>query len=180
MPATGEKPIVIPEGVAVQYADGRVVVRGPKGELSRALRPEFRIEIADGVVRVHATGVRSARQERTLRGTYAAHLRNMIRGVTGEFSKTLVVEGVGYRVQQEGAGLRLALGFSHPVLIPGIECIRFTVEKNQIAVSGADKEKVGQAAANIRAKKKPEPYKGKGIRYIDEVVRRKAGKKTAG
>ncbi|MBI2048768.1 MAG: 50S ribosomal protein L6 [Parcubacteria group bacterium] len=177
MPFIGDSPIAIPEGVTVQAEDGTMRVRGPKGELERFFRNDVVIHV--GEQEITLSPACPSRTEKALRGTYAAHLRNMIKGVTVGFRKTLLIEGVGYRATREGEKLVLALGFSHPVVIEPTEGIAFEVEKNRIIVSGADKERVGQVAATIRAHKKPEPYKGKGIHYHDEVVRRKAGKKAS-
>lgn len=176
MPFIGDSPIPIPEGVTVQIENGNVCVRGVKGVLARSFRDDIAIHVGEREITLSVA--RPSRTEKALRGTYAAHLRNMVKGVTEGFRKTLVIEGIGYRVTRDGEKLVLLLGFSHPVIIEPSEGITFEVEKNQIFISGADKERVGQVAATIRAYKKPEPYKGKGIHYSDEVVRRKAGKKA--
>ena len=141
------------------------------------LHPAIKVTVANGEVTVEP-GAKS-RLARALWGTYAAHLRNMIAGVNTPFEKRLQVEGIGFRAELAGKNLKLALGFSHPVTVSVPEGVAVSVEKNIISVSGADKESVGQFAAAVRALKKPEPYKGKGIRYEGEVVREKQGKKAA-
>lgn len=177
MTAIGEKPIHIPEGVSVEKQDGRVIIQGPRGTLERVFREDIAIELREREIVVAVP--KPFRGDAALRGTYASHLTNMIRGVVEGYEKKLLIEGIGYRAQLQGTDLVLSLGFSHPVVVHQPEGITFVVEKNQISISGIDKEKVGQAAAHIRSLKKPEPYKGKGIRYKDEVIRRKAGKKVA-
>lgn len=178
MPAIGEKPVLIPKGVSVEKQDGRVIVHGAKGVLERVFREDIAIELREGEIIV--TIPKPFRGDTALRGTYASHLTNMIRGVVEGYEKKLLIEGIGYQAQLKGTDLVLSLGFSHPVVVRQPEGVVFTVGKNQISISGIDKEKVGQAAAFIRSLKKPEPYKGKGIRYDGEVIRRKAGKKVAG
>ena len=177
MTAIGEKPTRIPEGVTVEKQDGRVVVRGPKGMLERAFRKD--IAITPGEHEIAVSIPKPFRGDTALRGTYASHLKNMMHGVVNGYEKKLLIEGIGFRAQLQGTDLVLSLGFSHPVIVRQPEGITLTVEKNKISVSGIDKEKVGQTAAHIRSLKKPEPYKGKGIRYENEVIRRKAGKKAA-
>ncbi len=178
MSRVGKKPIGIPEKVEVDIKDGLVKIKGPKGELQREIRPEVKAEIKDKALLVSPLG--ESKKIRAFWGLTRALLANMIEGVTEGFEKKLEIEGVGYRANLEGDSLVLNLGYSHPVKIKKPEGIEFSVEKNVITVSGIDKEKVGQAAAKIRAVRKPEPYKGKGIRYQGEEVRRKVGKKAAG
>lgn len=178
MSRVGKKPIGIPEKVEVDIKDGLVKIKGPKGELQREIRPEVKAEIKDKALLVSPLG--ESKKIRAFWGLTRALLANMIKGVTEGFEKKLEIEGVGYRANLEGDSLVLNLGYSHPVKIKKPEGIEFSVEKNVITVSGIDKEKVGQAAAKIRAVRKPEPYKGKGIRYQGEEVRRKVGKKAAG
>ncbi len=176
MSRIGKKPIVIPAGVTVTINDGLVSVRGPKGELTRRLDPDMDVVIDAGHMTVsprHHGGKSSA-----LWGLWRSLLANMVEGVASGFEKKLEIEGIGYRASMEGAVLNLQLGFSHPVHFPVPERIAIRVEKNMITVSGADKEMVGAAAARIRALKNPEPYKGKGIHYYGEVIRRKTGKKA--
>ena len=178
MSRIGKKPIQIPEGVSVDINGSLVRVHGPKGEVERLFRDEISIEKKENAI---VLAIRKpTKLSRALWGTYASHLRNMVDGVTKEFSKRLEIQGIGYRAQTEGQGLSLSLGFSHPVKFQAPSGIKIAVEKNIIVVSGVDKEKVGQVASQIRSLKPPEPYKGKGIRYENEVVRRKAGKKAVG
>ena len=159
-------------------AEGVITVKGPKGTLERLFRSEIAIEVKDNEVRVSPK--RETKLARALWGTYASHIKNMIEGTIRGFAKKLEVQGIGYKAAVQGGDLVLSLGFSHPVSFKAPEGITFGVEKNVITVSGIDKEKVGRAASEIRALKKPEPYKGKGIRYAGEIVRRKAGKKAMG
>lgn len=176
MSRIGKRPIPIPQKTEVAVASGSVSVKGPLGELSRRTHRDITIEVADGEVIVRPQS--ETKTNRALWGTYASLIANMVRGVNTAYEKKLVIEGVGYRAEMRGSVLSLSVGYSHPVDIAVPEGITVAIEKNEITVSGPDKEAVGQFAADIRAKKKPEPYKGKGIRYIDEVVRRKQGKKT--
>lgn len=177
MSRIGKQPIAIPDKTEVSFSDGILNVKGPYGELSRQLKSEVDISIEDKEVILSL--VRSSRLARALWGTYAAHVNNMIRGVNEQFEKKLVVEGVGYRVELSGKELTLTVGFSHPIKFIVPEGLEVSVEKNIILIKGVDRDQVGQFAANVRSAKKPEPYKGKGIRYSDEVVRRKQGKKAA-
>jgi large subunit ribosomal protein L6 len=172
----GKKPISVPAGVKIDIEGSMVRVKGPKGELEREFSPEIGIKLEDGTVNV--TRPSDAPTIRALHGTTRAVLQNMVTGVSEGFSKSLQVEGVGYRAELKGKQLVMALGFSHPVPVdppPGIE---FSVDERAriITVSGIDKELVGQVASDIRAWRPPEPYKGKGLRYVGERVRRKAGK----
>lgn len=176
MSRVGKKPILIPEGVEVKIEGQRVVVRGPKGELSKDIRPELRIEIKDKKVSVLPVG--NPKRTAALWGLSRTLLLNMVKGVKEGFEKKLEIEGLGFKAVLEGENLVLNVGFSHPVKIAAPPGIKFSVDKNIITVSGIDKELVGQTAANIRNVKKPEPYKGKGIRYLGEEIRRKVGKKT--
>jgi large subunit ribosomal protein L6 len=176
MSRIGRKPIVIPKGVQVDINDRTVKVKGPKGELARAFSPEIGIALEGGQVVV--TRSSDARQMRALHGTTRAVLSNMIRGVSDGFTKTLQVEGVGYRAEMKGKQLVMALGYSHPVAVDPPTGIAFGVDEKArtITVSGIDKETVGQVAANLRNWRPPEPYKGKGLRYQGEQIKRKAGK----
>jgi len=178
MSRTGKLPIPIPAGTDVSVASGEIVVKGKGGTLRRMMHPSVTVTVQNGTVTVAPAN--SSRVARALWGTYAAHIRNMVAGVNSPFVKRLQVEGIGYRAELSGRQLKLQVGFSHPVLITVPEGLTVTVEKNIISVSGADKEAVGEFAASVRAVKKPEPYKGKGIRYEGEVVREKQGKKVAG
>ncbi|MBI2612271.1 50S ribosomal protein L6 [Candidatus Kaiserbacteria bacterium] len=177
MSRIGKKPIQIPSGTDVSVGSGEVIVKGKGGTLKRTVHPAVAISIANGEVTVAPAS--ESRLARALWGTYAAHVRNMIAGVNTPFTKKLIVEGIGYRAEVAGKALKLSVGFSHPVLVPVPEGVTVSIDKGTIAIVGADKEKVGQFAAAVRAKRVPEPYKGKGIRYEDEVVRRKQGKKAA-
>ncbi len=176
MSRIGKKPIPVPTNATMTIADRSITVTGPKGELSLLLHPDMQITLENNEARVwpHAQTKKSA----ALWGLYRSLVANMVEGVTQGFEKKLEVEGIGYRVAMEGAGLAMQLGFSHPVRVAAPKGIQFHVERNVITVSGADKAKVGEVAARIRAFKKPEPYKGKGIRYRGEAVRRKQGKKS--
>ena len=178
MSRIGKKPIVIPDDVTVSIEDGVIIVKGPKGELKREFSDEVEIKVdGDQVVR---TVRKNTKRAFTLWGTYSSHIQNMIEGVSKGFEKKLQLEGIGYRAALQGSDLNLSLGFSHPVVVKPPDGVNYQVDKNIITVSGIDKEKVGNDAARIRALRKPEPYKGKGIRYEGEVVMRKAGKKMAG
>lgn len=175
MSRLGKQPVQIPANVEVTVADGVLKVKGPKGELVRNVSDEIAIAIEGDVITVSM--VEDSKTARALWGTHAAHLRNMITGVTEGFSKVLEIEGVGYKADAQGSKIKLNVGFSHPVELNAPEGVQVTNEKNVITVTGADKEVVGQFAADIRKVRKPEPYKGKGIRYQGEYIIRKQGKK---
>lgn len=176
MSRLGKQPITIPAGVEVTVADGVIAVKGPKGELTKPFRSDVTITVEDGaIVTAPANETKTAK---ALWGTYAAHLNNMITGVTEGFEKILEIQGVGYRAEMKGNTIVINVGFSHPVELEVPADLTTTVEKEFITITGADKEAVGQFAANVRKVKKPEPYKGKGIRYKDEYVIRKQGKKA--
>ena len=177
MSLIGKKPIEIPVNVQVKMDDGVFFAKGPLGELSRKFGEEINIDLQDK--QIILKNKEDTKKNISLWGTYASHIRNMIEGVTKGFEKKLQLEGVGYKVQLEGTKLNFSLGFSHPVKIDIPEGLKVTTEKNLITVSGIDKEKVGSFSAKIKLLKKPEPYKGKGIRYENEIIRRKAGKKAA-
>ena len=177
MSRTGKHPIKIPAGTEVAVVAGEITVKGKGGTLKRHVHPAVLITVANGEVLV--TPAEKARLAKALWGTYAAHMRNMVAGVNTPFVKKLQVEGIGYRVELAGKQLKLNVGYSHPVLVAIPAGVTVAVEKNIITVSGPDKEEVGEFAASVRAIKKPEPYKGKGIRYEGEVVRLKQGKKAA-
>ena len=176
MSRIGKMPIAIPAGVTVDIAENNVVtVKGPKGTLSRALAPELEVKIEDGQVIVNRPN--DLKKMKSLHGLTRTLINNMVVGVTAGYEKTLEINGVGYRVVKEGKKLNLTLGYSHPVIMEDPEGIETVCDgQNKIIVKGIDKEKVGQFAAQIRDKRRPEPYKGKGIKYADEVIRRKAGK----
>ncbi len=179
MSKIGKKPIEIPEGVTVEVAsDNKVKVKGSKGELESVFNAEIKIEVGDKEILVKP--VRDSDELYALWGLTRALLANMIEGVSKGFEKKLEIQGVGYKAALKGNKLDMALGFSHPVEVECPEGLKFEVKKSIITVFGIDKQAVGQTAANIRAFKKPEPYKGKGIRYVGEQVRRKQGKKAAG
>lgn len=176
MSRIGKQKIEIPTKTEVIVGDGIVTVKGPGGELTRSFRPDVEIKVEGNIVVVNTT--RDTILSRALWGTYASHIINMIQGVNEPYVKKLVIEGVGYKGEVSGSDVVLNVGFSHQVKLSIPDNITATIEKNVITISGIDKETVGQFAAEIRSKKKPEPYKGKGIRYEDEVVRRKQGKRA--
>jgi len=176
MSRIGRKPITIPAGVEIKQNGNKYTVKGPKGQLERELSSEIKVNIKDGEITFERPN--DLPHIRALHGTTRANLNNMVTGVSEGFAIRLELVGVGYRVQANGKGLTLALGYSHPVEIEAVDGITFKVEgNNKITVEGIDKQLVGQIAANIRAKRPPEPYKGKGVKYADEVIRRKEGKK---
>lgn len=177
MSRIAKKPIVLPPKTEATYAAGTMTVKGPLGTLTKNFRPNIKIDIANGNITL-APAFESL-ETKALWGTYAAHIKNMIAGVNAPFEKKLVVEGIGYKADVKGKDLAMALGFSHPVVVPIPADLKVTTEKNTVTISGIDRESVGQFAAKVRAMKKPEPYLGKGIRYSDEVIRRKQGKKAA-
>lgn len=175
MSRIGRLPIPVPAGVDVTVDGSRVVVKGPKGTLSREIAPQLSLVREEGVLRV--TRPDDSNRSRQLHGLTRTLVANMVTGVTVGFRKGLEINGVGYRAQLVGRKLQLALGYSHPIEIDPPDGIAFELENpTRLAVTGIDKELVGLVAARIRAKRKPEPYKGKGVRYAGEVVRRKAGK----
>ncbi|NDB58072.1 50S ribosomal protein L6 [bacterium] len=176
MSRIAKKPIQIPAKTDVSYASGVLTVKGSLGEIKKDLRPEIKVEVVNNEIIL--TPIRQSLDILALWGTYASHIRNMLEGVNKAYEKKLIVEGIGYKSDVKGKEIHLALGFSHPVVRPIPDGLKVTAEKNVITVSGIDVEKVGQFVAQIRALKKPEPYKGKGIRYSDEVIRRKQGKKS--
>ena len=176
MSRIGRMPITVPAGVDVKIGENNVVtVKGPKGTLTKELHPEMKIEMKDGVLTV--TRPSEEKMHKSLHGLTRTLLNNMVEGVTNGFSKELDVNGVGYRVQKQGKTLVLNLGYSHPIEMSEEDGITIDVPNpNKIIVSGIDKQQVGQFAAVIREKRPPEPYKGKGIKYVDEHIRRKEGK----
>lgn len=177
MSRIGKSPIKIPAGVTIEIKENEILVNGPKGQLKEVIPQGVKAEVSGDQV-VFVIGEESSPKLAACWGLARALTNNMIKGVTEAFEKKLEIEGVGYKAVIQGTDLVLSLGFSHPVIIKAPEGIAFKVEKNVISVSGISKYLVGQVAANIRAKKKPEPYKGKGIHYMGEVIRRKAGKKA--
>ncbi len=179
MSRIGKEPITIPGGVKVVVEDGVFCAEGPKGKVSQALVPEVSVETNDGVINVLRTG--ESRSHRARHGLMRALLANAVKGVADGWSKELEINGVGYKAESRGREIHMALGYSHPVVyaVPdGIEA-EVDTKANHIKISGADRQQVGQVAAEIRSLRKPEPYKGKGIKYVDEVVRRKVGKTGA-
>jgi large subunit ribosomal protein L6 len=188
MSRVGKRIIKIPQGVQATKEEGKIKVKGPKGELSFDLHRLIDVEVAGSEIFVKPLELKDGKKDamslkkevKSLWGTVGAIIANMVKGVVSGYEKKLEIVGVGYRARVEGKNLILEVGFSHPVNIDIPENISVSVEKNIISVSGPDKQEVGAIAAKIRNTRKPEPYKGKGIKYIDEVVRRKAGKKAAG
>lgn len=176
MSRVGKKPILIPEGVQVEIEGQKITIKGLKGELSRECRPEIGIELKEK--KIFVLPKIETKQTKPLWGTTRALIANMIKGVKEGYEKKLEIEGLGFKATLEGNDLTLSVGFSHPVKIKTPPGIKISVEKNIITVSGIDKELVGQIASKIRKTKPAEPYKGKGIKYVGEVIRRKAGKKV--
>ena len=175
MSRIGRLPVVVPAGVTVEIKENNdVTVKGPKGTLQKVLPAEMEIKLEDNHVIV--TRPNDLKKMKSLHGLTRTLINNMVVGVTDGYTKTLEVNGVGYRAQKSGKKLTLHLGYSHPVEMEDPEGLEAVVEDNKIIVKGIDKEKVGQYAAEIRDKRRPEPYKGKGIKYADEVIRRKVGK----
>lgn len=175
MSRIGRQPVAVPAGVTVSVNDGSVSVKGPRGELSQGLPANIAVHQEDGTIVV--TRANDEPAVRALHGLIRSLVSNMVTGVSSGFTKTLVISGVGYRAAKQGEDLRLSVGYSHPVDVPAPTGITFTVPApTRIEVSGIDKQMVGELAAKIRAVRPPEPYLGKGIRYENEVVRRKAGK----
>jgi len=175
MSRIGRQTINIPQGTTVQVQDGELVVKGSKGELKRTIPTCATVNVEGDVATVSVENPEEKTQ-RALWGTTSAHLKNMVEGVSNGFKKQLEVNGVGYRVALQGTDLKIEVGFSHPVMFPVPTDVTASVEKNVITLESIDKELLGQTAAEIRSIRKPEPYKGKGIKYMDEVIRRKAGK----
>jgi len=182
MSRIGKKPIEIPEGVDVKIEDNEITVKGPKGELKREIRPEVAVELREKelIFSIKSDSPAGEKKAKAFWGLTRTLIFNMIEGVTDGHEKRLEIQGVGYKANLEGENLILIVGYSHPVKIEKPEGISFAIEKNIIIISGRDKELVGQTAAKIRKVRKPEPYKGKGIRYVGEYVRKKVGKKAVG
>ena len=177
MSRLAKKPIAIPEKVTITIGDdGKVLVKGPAGEVSRLFRPDIVITVKDNLVSL--TPKIETKTSGALWGTYVSEIKSMFKGAVTPFVKKLVVEGIGFKSEVKGHELVLALGFTHLIKIPISAGLKVTAEKNTITINGVDKELVGRFAAEVRALKKPEPYKGKGIHYEGEVIRRKEGKKT--
>lgn len=177
MSRIGKKPIPLPSNVEIDIKPGVITIKGPKGELVQEISPDMTVKAADGEVVVERPTDRGP--HRALHGLTRSLIANQIEGVTNGFEKRLDIQGVGYRAVAKGQGLELALGYSHPVSIEATDGIEFEVpQPTEVIVRGIDKQKVGQIAANIRESRPPEPYKGKGIRYRDEHVARKVGKRV--
>jgi len=177
MSRIGKQEIQIPKGVEVTKSGAVLKVVGPKGTLTKTFRDDIIFNIGDKIITLNIK--RNDKFSKALWGTYASHIKNMIKGVEIPYQKKLILEGIGFKSEVRGKEFNFALGFSHPVIVKIPEGITATAEKNVITISGIDKELVGSFTAAIRALKKPEPYKGKGMRHEDEVIRRKQGKKTA-
>lgn len=179
MSRIGRKPINIPASVEVKCDGSVVTVKGPKGTLTQEVHPNMKVTLSEGVLTVERPNDHKGNRE--LHGLTRSLIANMVEGVQNGFAKDLEVNGVGYRVQKQGNKLTLTLGYSHPVIVEDTEDVKTEVTgTNKIKVSGIDKQKVGQFAANIREKRRPEPYKGKGIKYADEQILRKEGKAGKG
>jgi len=179
MSRIGRSPITIPAGVEISVAeDNTVTVKGPKGTVSQKIVPQMAIEVKDGQITVSRDN--DGKESRSLHGLSRTLINNMVIGVTDGFSKTLEINGVGYRASKEGKNLVMNLGYSHQVIVPETEDIQIEVpDANHVVIKGIDKQKVGQFAAEVRGKRPPEPYKGKGIKYDYEHIRRKEGKTGA-
>lgn len=176
MSRVGKQIITVPQGVELNWNAPTLTVKGPKGELTRDVLDNIEIKIEGNEVTVHPR--RNDVKTRALWGTYASLIKNMVQGVHTPFEKKLIIEGVGFKWEVKGSELHMALGFSHPVIKEIPDNVTVSIEKQTLTVTGIDKEKVGLFANKVRSLKKPEPYKGKGIRYSDEVIRRKQGKKS--
>ena len=177
MSRIGKQPIELPEGVTVEVTGTNVKVTGPKGTLELKVPKRIEVAVKDNVVEV--TRKTETKDVRSLHGTIRALINNMVKGVKDGWSKQLELVGTGFRAEVQGADLSLTIGYSHPVVIKAPEGISFKVEKMIVTVEGADREVVGQVAANVRGARPPEPYKGKGVKYVDEIIRRKPGKAAA-
>ncbi|HET8835934.1 MAG TPA: 50S ribosomal protein L6 [Gemmatimonadales bacterium] len=178
MSRIGKRPVTLPKGVAVEIQGNTVAVKGPKGELRRTLHTEMQVALADGQVTVSRPS--DEKRHKALHGLSRTLVQNMVDGVSKGFSKTLEIQGVGYKAEAKPYGVNLIVGYSHPVKYEAPKGIKISVENNTVVkIEGADKEAVGQVAAELRSVRPPEPYKGKGIRYQGEQVRRKAGKTGA-
>ena len=179
MSRIGRKPINIPAGVEAKLSNGVITIKGSKGTLTQKIHPNMNVKIEDSVITV--TRPDDDKKNRSLHGLTRTLISNMIEGVTNGYKKELDVNGVGYRVQKQGKNLVMNLGFSHQVTVSDTDDIKIEVPNpNKIVIVGIDKQKVGQFAAEVREKRPPEPYKGKGIKYVDEIIRRKEGKAGKG
>ncbi|MCK5096419.1 MAG: 50S ribosomal protein L6 [Candidatus Pacebacteria bacterium] len=176
MSRIGKKPIIIPENTELKQDGATITVKGLKGELTRTFRSEVAVKVDGNTINLEPAN--NSKFARSLWGTYGSHLQNMIDGVNKPFEKKLIITGVGYRAEITGNKITLTLGYSHKIEVEVPTSLTVTIEKNKITIVGVDKEEVGQFAAKIRSYRTPEPYKGKGIRYDDEIIKRKEGKKT--
>lgn len=176
MSRVGKRPILIPEGVEVKTEDRKITIKGPKGELSYEVHSEIEVQVEGEKISISPS--KKAKKTKALWGLTRTLIANMIEGVTKGYEKKLAIEGLGYRASLEEKDLTILVGFTHPVKIKAPEGINFSVEKNIITVSGINKELVGQISAKIRKIRPPEPYKGKGIRYLGEIIKRKVGKRA--
>ena len=177
MSRIGKQPIEIPDGVEVDVQASAVKVKGPKGELSQELVRDMKVSLDDGAVKVERPTDRG--EHRALHGLTRSLIANMVEGVTNGFEKRLAITGVGYRAKSSGKGLELSLGYSHPISMPAVDGIEFEVpQPTEVVVRGIDKQQVGEIAAQVRRQRPPEPYKGKGVRYADEQISRKVGKRA--
>jgi large subunit ribosomal protein L6 len=178
MSRVGKEPIPVPDGTKVQVADGVLTAEGPKGKVSQSIFDGFPVELEDGTLTVQRPD--DTQGSRSLHGLLRSLIANAVNGATTGWSKQLDIVGVGYRAEVQGEAVNFALGFSHPVVFPIPQGISIEVDKNnRLTVTGADRQQVGQVAAEIRSLRKPDPYKGKGIKYSDEIIRRKVGKAGA-
>jgi large subunit ribosomal protein L6 len=175
MSRVGKKPVVIPAGVTIEIKDAVIKIKGPKGELSLAIHPKVTVTQAESELTVSVKRP-EVKAEKALWGLFRALIQNMVAGVTTGFTKTLEINGVGYKASMSGTKLVMALGYSHPIEMEVPKGLEAKVDKNVITITGIDRQLVGQFAAEIRSQREPEPYKGKGIKYSDETIRRKAGK----
>ena len=178
MSRIGKKPINVPNGVEIKVNENCVTVKGPKGTVTQRIHPKMDVKVSDNLITVECNN--QYKESNSLHGLTRSLIANMVEGVTTGFKKELEVNGVGYRVQKQGKNLVMNLGFSHQVTVADTADIKTEVNGNKITILGIDKQKVGQFAAEIREKRPPEPYKGKGIKYVDEVIRRKEGKAGKG
>lgn len=178
MSRIGKKIRTLPAGVSAETKGGKLVVKGPKGQLEIFVHPRVTVKIADGAITLTVAD-ENATRDRALWGTFSSIIENMIDGVAVGFKRQLEINGVGFKAGLKGSDLNLEIGFSHPVIVKPLPGTKFSVDKNIITVEGIDKQAVGEMAAIIRKQKKPEPYKGKGIKYVEEVLHRKAGKTAA-
>jgi large subunit ribosomal protein L6 len=178
MSRIGKKPVTVPKGITLDLQGSTVAVKGPKGELRRTLHPDMQLALADGTLTVARPS--DEQKHKALHGLTRTLIQNMVDGVSKGFTKTLEIQGVGYKAEAKPYGVNLVVGFSHPVKYQAPKGIKISVENNTVVkIEGADKEIVGQVAAELRAVRPPEPYKGKGVRYQGEQIRRKAGKTGA-